>query len=149
VGTEERLAQYLKTVKREKTERGVGDTRVEALMSELDLPWRPDGEVWTIASDVGEVTLGLSPDDQVLSLWQAIMPVPPGKPKKHGDLFHELLMVNAQTQGACLAVTEIGTDEWVMVIARLNAPTLDKEELAMALGDIFATLKMFDPSDAP
>jgi hypothetical protein len=54
--------------------------------------------------------------------------------------------VTSKPNGACLAIDDGGGDgeKWVVVIARLRAPTLDYE-FAMAIEDVFATARMFEP----
>jgi hypothetical protein len=147
---EDRLGQYLKTIRREESD-GAGSTegarRVEAIIAELGLPAvREDSAVWRIDADVGPVRAGVSDDGQVVTLWQTVSPLNDPKPKKNADLFHELLLVNRNTNGACIALdSDLGDDQtWIVILARLRAPTLDKPEFAMAIEDVFATSKLFE-----
>ncbi len=73
---EKGLGQYLKTVRDEKRSRGEIEERVEAILSELELPWsaEPEGDLWKIDSDVGIVRAGLDNEDEVLSIWQTDPP---------------------------------------------------------------------------
>ena len=151
MSAEESLQRYLTKVRENAgpaASAGDAERRVELILIDLELPWRAEAvDMWAIDSDVGVVRAGLNDDDDILTIWQVIGPLP-GKPKKLGELFHDLLRINADTRGACLAITGHGDDEALSVIARLNAPTLDKEEFAMALEDVFATSKLFDPPES-
>lgn len=145
--TEDKLAQYLQTVDRGKAsgEKGEVPGRVEGVFAELNLPWRSGpNDTWKIESDVGEISLGLDEDHKVLSVWQLIAPID-RKLKKNADFLRQLLGINAATRGACIAVDEVGDEEWTMIIGRLSARTLDPEELAMMMEDVFATSRLFDP----
>lgn len=147
---EDKLSQYLQTVKQDRGDSvsaTEGARRVEAIIDELQLPTiKEDPSVWRIDSDVGTVRVGLDDEGEVLSIWQMIGSID-GRAKKHADLFEEMLRINRGTQGSCLALDDIGGERWIVVLARLWATTLDKPEFAMAIEDVFATSKLFDPPE--
>jgi hypothetical protein len=125
---------------------------VEAVVAELNLPAiKEDSTTWRIDADVGTVYFGVDDEGDVLTIWQLLMSLKdPEKPKKHAEFFEDLLAVNRDTRGACLAIDKTfeAGQKWLMVLARLRAPTLDAPEFAMAMEDVFATSKMFDPPDS-
>jgi hypothetical protein len=102
VSTDELLAQYVRNARerRSTATRGDAENRVESILTELQMPWRSEeADSWSIDSDVGEVRLGLNEDDEILSIWQLVSPVP-GKPKRNAEMYRELLRINQQTLGA-------------------------------------------------
>lgn len=142
------LDQYVSKVRETSSQRprGEAEERVESILTELQVPWTTDpaGDLWTVASDLGDVLVGLSDDDSILSIWQLIHPLK-GKVKREAGYLAALLRINEQTRGSCFALTEVGDEEWVMIVARLAATSLDKEELSLALEDVFASLKLYAP----
>lgn len=148
---EDRLSQYLQTMRRDEGN-GQGSSeaarRVEAVIAELAPPVvREQPGAWTIDADVGPVSVSLSDDGEVLSIWQTLCSLKdPGKPETHAEFFEDLLFLNESGRGACLAISrdEDGGEKAIFVVARLRAPTLGKAEFAMALEDVFSTSKLFD-----
>jgi hypothetical protein len=140
------LAKYLTQTKPQPgSGRGEAEIRVESILSELDVPWsaEPEGDVWKIQSDVGLVFVGLDDADEVLSLWQLIAPI--NRRRGKTDFYASLLKSNSQTRGACLALTDLGDgQETVVVIGRVAATDIGKEQVALVLGDLFEYSKMFD-----
>jgi hypothetical protein len=141
------LEQYLTKVRDQAPGmmRGEAEEKIESLLNELGLPWgaEPSGDLWKVRADVGEVFLGLNEDDEILSIWQLIHSFG-GNEKKEANYLATLLRINESTQGACFSLTKLGDQEWVMVVARIAAQKIDKEELALALKDVFAMSQLYD-----
>ena len=98
------LARYLTNVE-EQTEpvdvAQVGE-RVEALLTELGLPWSIDEEAdWEIKSDVGTVFARL--EGGTVWIFQHVHELEE-KSKKYADYFRSLLVLNGNVSGAAFAI---------------------------------------------
>jgi len=128
---------------------GEAEERIEAVLTEVGAPWsrEPEGDCWEVTSDHGNVLVGLTSDDSVLSIWALIHPFT-GKPKKEADYLYELMCLNQQTRGSCYAITDINGQPWVMVVARMSPSGLNAEAFGIALADVIESLKAFESPGA-
>lgn len=147
--TDEGLDRFLESARARRgpeAARGPTHNRVEGIFEELELPFTNEGEIWAIDTDVGDVRAGLNEDATILSLWQPIHPLRE-KPKKLADYFATLLRVNAGTRGACFCLDTLYDDdptEWVVLMSRLSAEALDKEEVSLALEGLLRMSALYD-----
>jgi hydrogenase maturation factor len=89
---------------------------------------------------------GLSEDEEVLTLWQPIHELG-GSPKKKADYLATLLRVNAGTTGACFCLDtlyENDDTEWVLIMARIAAQQIDKEEVELTLESVFRMSALYE-----
>lgn len=139
MGTESLLGEYLEKTKAAESKALSSETikRIESIFDELGVPWKRDDDVWVITSDVGEVRAAVDDDEDVLSFWQLQFPLDK-HPKKNGELFDELLRMNADSAGAAWAVKlfDDGT-RYVIAISRIAAQNIDPPEVALALSAVF------------
>ena len=111
--------------------------RFEAIFAELRLPWRtevsPSGgaPTWIIESDYGELRAELTEDEKYVTFWKLIHPLAESNPKKYGEYLRNLLALNGETVSAWFALVTLGRDEWVAILSRVAAPTIDKEEVGV------------------
>jgi hypothetical protein len=144
MGVEEGLSDYLQSV--QPPQRGEVEERVEGIFQALALPWTRDRENWQIDSDVGLVMAGLDEDKDILTFFQVLGPWDSSKPKKQADLMQALLRMNSGSSGACYAIfgDAAQNDERLMIVARIAAKSIDKEEVALALTSLFEMSRVFD-----
>ena len=148
MSAEDRISQYLTTVRSTVTPTAAVE-RVESVFTELGLPAsrQAEGDVWEIPTDVGSITAGLDEDQEILTVWQLIHPIQE-PPKKRADYLWALLSMNMSATGAWFAIHEVGegrsAERWVVIVARLAVPTLDKGDLALALESLFRLSKIYD-----
>jgi hypothetical protein len=151
---EEGLDRFLESARARKGSTGEASgkahQRIEGIFEELELPVEAEAGGWKIDTDVGSVMAGLSEDHDVLTLWQPIHAVKE-RPKKQADYLAALLRINASTTGACFCLDTLyegDPAEWVMIVARLSAEQIDKEEVELALEGLLRMSAIYDQSDS-
>jgi hypothetical protein len=145
VAAKDDLARYLTNVE-EQTEpvdvAQVGE-RVEALLTELGLPWSIDEEAdWEIKSDVGTVFARL--EGGTVWIFQHVHELEE-KSKKYADYFRSLLVLNGNVSGAAFAIFGgPGDTQWLSITSSIAATSLDKEELAFAFKSVFELARLWE-----
>jgi hypothetical protein len=139
------LGEFLDSTRKKSEKQSPRIEQIEQIFQELDLPRNREHGGWLIETDVGPVRAGLDEDGKVMTFWQTIHPLK-GSPEEEADYLTTLLKINAQTIGACFAIdeTEEGEPDWIMLIARISAEQLDKEEVALALEGLLRMSALYE-----
>lgn len=126
------------------TDDGTVSAKFEALLTELDIPWKvdQDGDYW-LTSDVGEFVAAVVSGTVVIS--QNIGDTS-SKTKKNADFYWLGLDLNASdgTGGASNALLTIAGQEKMMIISAIEAEDLNKQVLAFVLKSCFKLSRAWD-----
>ncbi len=148
MAAEKGIDQFLKGARsKPRAEGGESHRRVEGIFEELELPFDHEAGGWWIDTDVGRVRAGLDESGHVLTMWQPIHQLT-GGPKKNADYLATLLRINSGTVGACFCLDEyLEGEEWVLLMSRISAQQIDKEEVELALEGLLRMSALYDEAE--
>lgn len=66
------------------------------------------------------------------------------KAKKEAEYMQTLLRLNRHTGGACFAIFGEEGQEFLGIVARIAAPKVDREEVALALESVFELSNVYE-----